>query len=46
MRVVIALLKPEGKSEEQMLKKLQDSGFEVHDVALVYVAKTTIRKTD
>lgn len=41
MRVIVALVKPKGKSETEILKILIDAGLEVHDIKTMRVAKTT-----
>jgi hypothetical protein len=41
MRVIVALIKPKGKSEKEILKTLIDAGLEVHDIKTMNVAKTT-----
>jgi len=43
MRVFVAFIKPNGKSEKQILEILQNSGLEVHDITSVHIAKTTKR---
>jgi len=43
MRVIVAIIKPKGKSETEILKTLNDAGLEVHDIATMNIAKTTKR---
>jgi hypothetical protein len=43
LRIIVALIKPEGKSKKEIFKILTDSGLELHDISTMTVAKTTKR---
>jgi hypothetical protein len=43
MRVIVALIKAEGKSQKEVFKTLTEAGLELHDICTVTIAKTTKR---
>jgi hypothetical protein len=43
MRIIVALIKPDGKSMKEVFKILSDAGLELHDMGTMTVAKTTKR---
>jgi len=43
LRVIVALIKPEGKSKKEIFKILTDAGLKLHDIGTMNVAKTTKR---
>jgi len=44
MKVIVALIKGEGKTQKEIFKTLTDAGFELHDIGTMYVAQTTAKK--